>query len=292
MRSEKEMLDLIFKVAGEDDRIRAAWLEGSRCNPNALKDIFQDYDVEFIVKDTRPFREDKEWIKQFGEILYMQYPEDNVFYENDPENCYGWLVQFTDGVRLDLHVCTLESKLPVFEHDRMYRILLDKDNCLPPLDPSELSECEFWVVRPTQEMFSCTCNDFWWCLNNVAKGLWRDELTYVLDMINMVIRPQLFRLLEWKIGIQTDFRVSVGKSGKYMNRWLSKELYQRYLDTYSHADKEAIWKSVFIMCDLVDELAAELARDLGYAYNSEEAHNSRAYLEHVKQLPKDAREVY
>jgi hypothetical protein len=75
-----------------------------------------------------------------------------------------------------------------------------------------------------------------------------DELTYVLDMINMVIRPQLFRLLEWKIGIQTDFKVSVGKSGKYMNRWLSKELYQRYLDTYSHADKEAIWKSVFIMC--------------------------------------------
>jgi aminoglycoside 6-adenylyltransferase len=41
MRSEEEMLDLIIKVAEEDDRIRAAWLEGSRCNPNALKDIFR-----------------------------------------------------------------------------------------------------------------------------------------------------------------------------------------------------------------------------------------------------------
>lgn len=292
MRSEEEMLNLIIKVAKNDERIRAAWLEGSRCNPNAPKDIFQDYDVEFIVIDTKPFREDKAWIDQFGERLYMQYPEDNVFYESDPDNCYGWLMQFSDGVRLDLHVCTLEDKLPVFEHDRMYRILLDKDNCLPPLAESELSDYEFWVIKPTQAMFTCTCNEFWWCLNNVAKGMWRDELPYVMDMINNVIRPQLLRLLEWKIGIQTDFSVSVGKSGKYMYRFLSKEMYQRYLDTYSGAVKDEIWRSVFGMCELVNEVAAEVAHSLGFAYNKEEADNSRAYLEQVKLLPKDAKEVY
>ena len=34
MRSEKEMLDLIIKTAEEDPRVRAAYLEGSRVNPN------------------------------------------------------------------------------------------------------------------------------------------------------------------------------------------------------------------------------------------------------------------
>ncbi len=294
MRNESEMMELLMNVATNDERIRAAWIEGSRCNPNAPKDIFQDYDVEFIVNDTKPFREDKAWIDQFGERLYMQYPEENVCYgdEADPEKCYGWLMQFSDGVRLDLHVCTLEDKLPIFQHDRMYRILLDKDNCLPQLAEDQLSDCEFWVKKPSENEFSCTCNEFWWCMNNVAKGMWRNEIPYVMDMLNNVIRPQLFRMMAWKIGIQTDFSVSIGKSGKYMYRWLNAEMYQRYLKTYSDAQKYKIWRSVYVMCDLVDEIAAEISQKLKFPYNAEEAKNSRAYLEHVQKLPRNAKKVY
>ena len=74
MRSEKEMMDLIIAVANNDVRIRAAYLEGSRANPNVPKDIFQDYDIVYVVTETRSFREDKAWIDRFGERLYMQYP--------------------------------------------------------------------------------------------------------------------------------------------------------------------------------------------------------------------------
>lgn len=294
MRSEKKMLDLIIKTARNDERIRAAWIEGSRCNPMAPKDIFQDYDIGFIVKDTKPFREDKTWIDQFGKRLYMQYPEENVYYaeESNPDSCYGWLMQFTDGVRLDLHVCTLEDKLPALVHDRMYRILLDKDNCLPELSIDEISDCEFWVKRPTEEMFLCTCNEFWWCLNNVAKGMWRLEIPYVMDMLNYCLRPQLLKLLEWKIGIQTNFTVSIGKSGKYMKRWLSENQYQRYLNTYSSVGQEELWSAIMTMCDLVDEIAVEVAEKLKFIYNQAEAENSRDYLLHVKHLPKDAAELY
>lgn len=44
MRTEAEMLSLIKEVALEDENIRAAYIEGSRVNPNAPKDIFQDYE--------------------------------------------------------------------------------------------------------------------------------------------------------------------------------------------------------------------------------------------------------
>ena len=128
MRSEKEMTELILRTAREDERIRGVILEGSRVNPAAPKDIFQDYDVVYAVNETRSFREDAAWIDRFGARLYMQYPEDGVLYPHDRENCYGWLIQFRDGNRLDLHVCTPQSEeIRGLYADKMHRVLLDKD---------------------------------------------------------------------------------------------------------------------------------------------------------------------
>lgn len=42
MRSESEMLQLICDFARNDERIRAVMMNGSRANPAAAKDIFQD----------------------------------------------------------------------------------------------------------------------------------------------------------------------------------------------------------------------------------------------------------
>ncbi|MDE7212570.1 MAG: aminoglycoside 6-adenylyltransferase, partial [Lachnospiraceae bacterium] len=73
MRTEQEMYDLILKVAREDEKIRAVYLDGSRTNPNAPKDIFQDYDVVYVVRETADFIKDRDWVsRMFGEILYMQ----------------------------------------------------------------------------------------------------------------------------------------------------------------------------------------------------------------------------
>lgn len=98
---------IIVEVAAKDDRIRAVYMNGSRTNKNVKKDIFQDYDIVYVVNENRPFIEDKEWINIFGERLYMQYPDEiDVIngIERDFDKCYGWLIQFKDGNRLDLHV--------------------------------------------------------------------------------------------------------------------------------------------------------------------------------------------
>ena len=287
MRSEKEMLDLIINTAVDDSRIRAAYLEGSRSNPTVPKDIFQDYDVVYIVTETKSFREDKNWINRFGERLYMQYPEDNVYYSSDVDNCYGWLMQFADGNRLDLHVCTWENARSNFE---LYRTLVDKDNLMP--EKQMLSDEKYWVKKPTPEQFHCTCNEFWWCLNNIAKGLWREEIPYVMDMMDFQIRPMLRRLLEWMIGIENNFSVSAGKSAKYMSKYVSKKIYQEYLRTYSTAQINAIWDAAFAMCDLFGEIAIQVSEKLHFSYDSIEADNSKAYFKHIRDLPPDAGEIY
>ena len=97
MRTEKEMFDLLISIAQSDERIRAVYLNGSRTNPNVPKDIFQDYDVVYVVTETKPF------------------------------------------------------------------------------------------------------------------------------MLNYVVRKQLEKMLSWKVGVITDYSVSVGKSAKYMYKWLSNQ---------------------------------------------------------------------
>ena len=119
MRNETEMYDLILRIAKEDGRIRAVYMNGSRTNKNVPKDIFQDYDVVYVVTETKSFIEDKEWIRNFGEIWFMQYPDEHPDFPSDKENSYGWLMQFRDGNRIDLHVETVEYAIEHIGDDKL-----------------------------------------------------------------------------------------------------------------------------------------------------------------------------
>lgn len=290
MRSEKEIFDLLLRIGAEDERIRGIYMNGSRTNPNVPRDIFQDYDVVYVVRETESFIEDKSWILKFGEILYMQLPDEFPDEGTDTSLCYGWLVQFTDGVRIDLHVEKVEKTLEDGFDDSLTIILMDKDNLFPKLPES--NDSGYHVRKPDAAQYAGTCNEFWWCLNNVAKGMWRNEMPYVQDMVNFHVRKQLEKMLAWKVGILTGFSVSVGKSGKYMYRWLEEEEWKTYLSTWFSSDREEAWEAVFRMCDLFRQTARYVGGELGYEYNETEGANSRGFLEHVRGLPKDAAEVY
>ena len=91
MRTEEQMMKLILDTAKEDERILAVYMNGSRTNPNAPKDIFQDYDIIYVVTETESFQKDRTWIDRFGERLFMQYPEEGFFGTADRENCQHFL---------------------------------------------------------------------------------------------------------------------------------------------------------------------------------------------------------
>lgn len=289
MRTETEMMELILSVAKEDERIRAVYMNGSRTNPNAPKDLFQDYDIVYVVRETESFQKDKTWIDHFGDRLYMQYPDEFGESPSDISNCYGWLIQFSDGNRLDLHVQRVEFAQKEIKKDRLCIILLDKDHCLPPMPPA--TDADFFVKRPTQKQFSDTCNEFWWCLNNVGKGLWRGEITYAQDMMAL-IRQQLLQVLSWKAGLRTDFSCSIGKSGKYLPQFLSSQDWESYLTTYASANCEDCWNATISMCRFFDFTAKSVAEKLGFCYNVQEAKASFQFFLHTRALPADAKEIY
>ncbi|HDR6070715.1 TPA: aminoglycoside 6-adenylyltransferase [Bacillus anthracis] len=290
MRTEKEMIDLIMNTAKEDERIRAVIMNGSRVNPNVKKDCFQDFDIIYAVKDIRSFTSNHNWIHRFGEIMIVQMPEEMSLIPADEDGKFPYLMQLMDGNRIDLTLAPVELINNFVRQDSLSKLLLDKDNCMEGFPPA--SDKDYLIKKPTEKEFLDCCNEFWWCSTNVAKGLWREELSYVKGMLDGPVRDMLIVMLEWHIGMKTDFIVNAGKFGKHFEKYIEKDMWVQFKRTFSNAEYENIWESFFDMGNLFREVANEIANAYGYPYPQGDDDRVTSYLKHVKALPKDSTSIY
>ncbi|NJD60269.1 MAG: aminoglycoside adenylyltransferase [Anaerolineales bacterium] len=291
MRSEQEMLDLIITTARNDERVRAVIMNGSRVNPNAPKDFFQDYDVIYVVTEKDSFLANPGWIKMFGELMVLQLPDEMSDPPPDPKDkdSYCYLMQFMDGNRIDLSLLPV-GKLDKLEEDSLTLTLLDKDGLLPIYPPPSDSG---YIPRPptAKQYFDCT-NEFWWVNPYVAKGLWRWEIVYAKHILDLYMREQLIKMLYWYVGMQTGNKVFPGKMGKYLEKYLEPELWQLLLQTYSDGDYGHTWDALLAMGELFRRIAIPLAEHFGLTYPFGDDERVSAHLLHVRSLPRNAREMY
>ena len=155
MRTESEMFDIIIRTAESDDRVLAAYLKGSRANPNAHKDICQDFDIMYVVKETESFRTDLSWMEPFGKVILKQEQDDAFGYgerfkiQDHYDETYSWLLLFEDGNRIDIGVETLEAVQKGSNRNKLFVPLLDKTGCLPQLPPP--TDEEFFTYPQSYE---------------------------------------------------------------------------------------------------------------------------------------------
>ncbi|WP_002148678.1 aminoglycoside 6-adenylyltransferase [Bacillus cereus] len=290
MRTEKEMLDLIINTAKEDERIRAVIMNGSRVNPNVNKDCFQDYDIMYVVKDIQSFTSNHNWIHRFGEIMIVQMPEEMSLLPADEDGKFPYLMQFMDGNRIDLMLVPVDLINKFIGQDSLSKLLLDKDNCIGEF-PSA-SDKDYVIKKPTEKEFFDCCNEFWWCSTNVGKGLWREELSYAKGMLEGPVRDMLIVMIEWHIGMKTNFTVNTGKFGKHFEQYFEKDMWEQFKRTFSNAEYENIWDSFFVMGDLFRKVANEIANTYEYQYPQDDDDKVSSYLKHVRKLPKDSKVIY
>lgn len=275
MRSEKEMMELILRVAEKDERVRAVAMNGSRTNSNVPKDSFRDYDIVYLVSDLQSFLNKPDWVNVFGKRIIMQTPENMAMFPPELGGRFTYLMLFEDGNRIDLMLIPIEEKDIYCSEDGLTVILLDKDGNMPKL--SEPTDKDYWVKQPSAEFFADCCNEFWWVLTYVAKGLWRQEILYAYDHLNSV-REMLLTMLEWKVGIETNFSLSVGKNFKYLKSYLDNDIWERLMKTYPNGDYEQVWNSLFETIDLFEQVAIEVASILEYQYPFEDANKVKQYF--------------
>lgn len=277
MRTEQEMYDLILGFARADDRVRAVLLNGSRANPNAPKDNYQDFDIVYVVNRFDEFKADYGWLDVFGKRLIMQMPEAM----RDPSGAghFNWMMLFTDGNRLDLTLIPTDRP-DLIDSDSQTVVLLDKDGILPEFPPA--SDRDYLPEKPSELYYTSCCNNFFWCMQNVAKGIARDELPYAMGMYHNVVREELHWMLTWYLGCQTGFQVSPGKMGKYFKNFLPADLYCSYERTYSDGCPEHFWPAVEAACALFRQAAKDVGAQLGYSYNQQDDDGIMEYLRMVR----------
>jgi aminoglycoside 6-adenylyltransferase len=258
------------------DQVRAVTLEGSRTNPNAPKDWLQDFDISFHVADMDFFIGAPSWIDGFGERMIMQTPEDMSLFPSELGRRFSYLILFTDGNKVDLTLIPLDEVEEYCKEDKLMTVLMDKDGRFPDLPPP--TDRDYWVERPTAEYYADCCNEFWMVSTYVAKGLWRKEILFALEHLNLIARPMLMKMIEWNVGIDTDFSVSIGKNGKYLEKYTTEQTWQKLMSTYPNGTYEAAWSALFAMIELFRGIAVEVAERLNFRYPIEEDSNVTAYL--------------
>ncbi|GIO14512.1 hypothetical protein J19TS2_40670 [Cohnella xylanilytica] len=211
MRSEQEMMELLTEFARKDERIRLVTLEGSRTNPNIPRDSFQDYDISCFVTEMDSFKENDRWLDVFGRRLMMQKPEDMELFPPDLGNWFSYLMLFEDGNKVDLTLIPIGETEEYFaQSDGLVRVLLDKDGRVAK-EPVA-NDRQYWIAQPTARQFDDCCNEFWMVSTYVVKGLARREILFAIDHLNEIARPNLLRMMAWRIGAERDIRSAWGKT--------------------------------------------------------------------------------
>ncbi|MEI3614457.1 aminoglycoside 6-adenylyltransferase [Pseudogracilibacillus sp. SO30301A] len=240
-------------------------LEGSRTNINIPRDSFQDYDISYFVTDMNSFKEDDQWLDIWGKRLMMQKPEDMELFPPELGNWFSYLMLFEDGNRIDLTLIPINEMDDYFSNsDGLVEVLLDKDSLIKhDIIPSDR---KYWIKRPTAREFDDCCNEFWWVSTYVVKGLARNEILFSIDHLNEIVRPNLLRMMSWKIGLKKGFNFSVGKNYKFINHYLPKDDWGKLLSTYSESTYSNMWQALFTCHGLFRKYSKAVAEDLGYKY--------------------------
>ena len=266
MRAETEMLDLILQTA-KTLQVKAVALSGSRTNPKAPKDEFQDYDVVYVVDDLDNLTSDLSWLDQFGKRIIEQ--------EVALDHRRLYLMLFEDGNRIDLTLCPKEHIQEWVDSEAGFTVLEDEKGLFESYSPSPK---RFWIHSATETDFKNSCNEFWWVSSYVVKGICRKQLIYAIDHLYGICQQELLKVLSWQVASEKG-AVDIGKNYKYLFNYLPAEKEKDFSNLLDFSSKEKITQSLFTTMELFHQEAQFFAHKMGFYYDKEVAEKMIQYAE-------------
>ncbi|MBO4767807.1 MAG: aminoglycoside 6-adenylyltransferase [Lachnospiraceae bacterium] len=270
MRSEKEVLDAVLRVAAADDAVKAV------IRTNLVpKRKYDYYNFCFVVTDIERFDGDV-FATCFGDRILL-YRGDRNYPELFPNKTKAHLMVFRDGVTIVINAMDKDAFLARYygepNHENVwigdtYLKILDKDGMLPVIE--RLSEKQTWFAqKPSEEEFHETCNEFWWVLKTFAEYTLRKELPSAMFYLNVAVRDLLNRLIRWDLFLRAGQSVDMGILDCNMEKLLDEDRFGLYKKTYPTADYENIREAFHAVVKLWSITAGEVAAHCGYDYAKE-----------------------
>ena len=266
MRDETEMLDLILQTA-KTLQVKAVAMSGSRANPKAPKDEFQDYDVVYVVDDLDNLTSDLSWLGQFGKRLIEQH----VLL--DQRHLY--LMLFEDGNRIDLTLCPKEHIQEWVNSEAGFTVLEDPEHLFEPYSPNLE---RYWTSPASETDFKNSCNEFWWVSSYVVKGICRKQVIYATDHLYGICQQELLKILAWLVASDRG-KVDIGKNYKYLFNYLPAEQKKEFSNLLDFSSVEKLTQSLFATMKFFHQEAQSLAQKMGFNYDREVAEKMIQYAE-------------
>ena len=263
-RSEAQMFDLIIQTA-KSLKVEAVAMSGSRTDTKAPKDEFQDYDVVYVVDDLDNLASDLAWLDQFGNCLIEQY------------NVLGhrrlYLMLFEDGNRIDLTLCPKDHIQEWVESEADFTVLEDPKGLFESYSPSPE---RFWTSPASETDFEKACNEFWWVLAYVVKGICRKQVIYATDHLYGICQQELLKVLAWQVASDKG-TVDIGKNYKYLYNYLPAEKEKEFSALLDFSSLDKITQSLFATMELFHQESQSLAQKMGFKYEKEVAEKMMRY---------------
>ena len=264
MRTETEMMNLILQIA-KKLQVDAVALSGSRTNPKAPKDEFQDYDVVYVVDDLDNLTSDLAWLDPFGTRIIEQH--------NILGNRRLYLMLFEDGNRIDLTLCPQEHMQEWVDSEADYTVLKDDKGLFESYPPSPK---RYWTNPASQTDFEKACNEFWWVSAYVVKGICRKQVIYAIDHLYGICQQELLKVLAWQVASDRG-AVDIGKNYKYLFNYLPIEKEKEFSALLDFSSLDKITQSLFATMQLFHQEAQSLAQKMDFKYEKEVAENMMRY---------------
>ena len=266
MRAETEMLDLILQTA-KTLQVKAVAMSGSRTNPKAPKDEFQDYDVVYVVDDLDNLTSDLSWLGQFGKYIIEQ--------EVALDHRRLYLMLFEDGNRIDLTLCPEEHIQEWVDSEAGFIVLEDPEHLFEAYFPNIE---RYWITPATEKDFEKACNEFWWVSAYVVKGICRHQVIYATDHLYGICQKELLKVLAWQVASDKG-KVDVGKNYKNLFNYLPIEKEKEFSNLLDFSSIDKITQSLFATMKLFHQEARYLANKMGFNYDKEVAEKMIEYAE-------------
>ena len=265
-RSQEQMLRLISQTA-KSIQVEAVAMSGSRTNPKAPKDEFQDYDVVYVVDDLDNLTSDLSWLDQFGTRIIEQH---NVL-----GNRRLYLMLFEDGNRIDLTLCPTEYIQEWVDSEADYTVLKDEKGLFVPYSPNPQ---RYWTSPASAIDFEKACNEFWWVSADVVKGICRKQAIYATDHLYGICQQELLKVFAWQVASDRG-EVDIGKNYKYLFQYLPAEKEKEFSALLDFSSVEKLTQSLFATMQLFHREAQILAQKMGFDYDKEVAEKMIQYAE-------------
>ena len=264
MRTESEMLNLILQIA-KNLQVEAVAMSGSRTDTKAPKDEFQDYDVVYVVDDLDNLTSDLAWLDQFGTRIIEQH--------NILGNRRLYLMLFEDGNRIDLTLCPKDHIQEWVESEADFTVLEDPKGLFESYSPSPE---RFWTSPASETDFEKACNEFWWVLAYVVKGICRKQVIYATDHLYGICQQELLKVLAWQVASDKG-TVDIGKNYKYLYNYLPAEKEKEFSALLDFSSLDKITQSLFATMELFHQESQSLAQKMGFKYEKEVAEKMMRY---------------